>query len=94
MAKAESRYRPDPKFLRALARVLKLVRGETKQTQEALAKACNISWRYLQEIEASEATPDHKLKNPSIGVFLALSEGLDLTATELMNRVLTELAKG
>ena len=93
MAKAEGRYRPDPKFLRALAKVVKTLRIKNRQTQEHLATASNINWRYLQEIEASEATPDSKLKNPSIGVFLALSKGLDLSATQFMAKILKELTE-
>ncbi len=94
MARTEGRYRPDPAFLRALSKVVKSLRIKKRQTQEQLAVACNIHWRYLQEIEASENTPDEKLKNPSIGVFLALSEGLGVSATQLMAKILKEEQSG
>lgn len=94
MARADTRFKPDNTFLRAIARVIKSKRIEARLTQEQLATKSSMHWRYLQEIEAgASSTYQGPLKNLSVGIFYALSKGLELEVDTLMKMVNKNLSE-
>ena len=64
-----------------LARNLSRLRERSRMTQEQLAEASDLSWRYVQTLEAGS------LANPSLRVLSGLKRALCCTWDELLGGV-------
>ena len=61
-----------------LCKCLHHLRETKHRTQEQVAEAAGVSWRYLQELEAGRGT------NPSLTVLCGLKAALDCSWDELL----------
>jgi len=60
------------------ARNLSKLRERSRLTQEQLAEASGVSWRYLQQLEGG------KIANPSLQILCGLKLALDCSWEELL----------
>jgi len=81
MAKSEKIFKADQKFLIALAKTIKELRAKNNLTQEQYADLSDIHWRTVQRVET-------ELRNISIGLFLCLAKGINLSPIQLMQKVI------
>ena len=69
-----------PEISKALGEAIDSIRRGRKVTKTALAISANLEERYVRAIIKGE-------KNPTIYVLKAICEALEISLTELMNRV-------
>jgi transcriptional regulator with XRE-family HTH domain len=84
MAKRETILYPDEKFLISLSNTIKELRLKNKLTQEKLADLSEIHWRTVQRVEK-------ETRNISLGLFLRLAKGLNISPAELMQLILNDI---
>ena len=87
MAIADTHFQGDHNWLLSISVVIKRERKLLKLTQEGLASKAGIHWRYLQEIEAGQH--NNQPKNVSIGMVIALANGLEMSPTGFMQKIET-----
>jgi transcriptional regulator with XRE-family HTH domain len=71
---------PQPEHLAAVGQTVRRARLARGMSQEALADAAGLTYRYIGAIERGE-------RNFSIGVLLAIAHGLELQPSQLLSEI-------